>query len=64
MMLFKACPKCRGDLRLEYDPDSRWSPELVCLQCGRTVRVEIRTAPSLMQGNQPKHEAGPRRLSA
>jgi len=30
-MVFKACPRCNGDLYIEDDVGSR---ELVCLQCG------------------------------
>lgn len=41
-MLFKACPKCRGDLAGERDV-STGRPELVCLQCGYTAPPEERT---------------------
>ena len=31
MILFKACPRCSGDLRLESD---MYGPYAQCLQCG------------------------------
>ena len=41
MMLYKACPKCRGDLGLEYDIYGG-PPDLVCVQCGYTARPQER----------------------
>jgi hypothetical protein len=41
MMLYKSCPKCRGDLGLERDIYGG-QPDLVCLQCGYTARPEER----------------------
>lgn len=43
MMLYKACPKCRGDLGVERDLGSG-PPDLVCLQCGYTARPHERAA--------------------
>jgi hypothetical protein len=45
-MLFKACPRCGGDLLSEpdLDRDRRGSPNLVCLQCGRCVSPGEREA--------------------
>lgn len=35
------CPRCRGNLGLEYDPPGNW--DVVCLQCGyRHVAVLTR----------------------
>jgi len=35
------CPRCRGNLGLEYDPPGSW--DIVCLQCGfRRVAVTPR----------------------
>jgi hypothetical protein len=35
------CPRCRGNLGLEYDPPGSW--DVVCLQCGfRRVAVTQR----------------------
>ena len=37
--IFKGCPRCSGDLRLERDADSlmgRNPYSYVCLQCGRS----------------------------
>lgn len=35
------CPRCRGNLGLEYDPPGSW--DVVCLQCGfRRVAVSQR----------------------
>ena len=41
MMLYKTCPKCRGDLGLERDIYGG-PPDLVCIQCGYTARPEER----------------------
>jgi len=40
-MLYKACPRCRGDLILDVE-ERRETGTLVyeCLQCGRTLRIE------------------------
>lgn len=40
-MLYKACPRCHGDLVL--DDEERLTSAVLqyeCLQCGRTLRVE------------------------
>lgn len=37
MMLYKSCPKCRGDLGVERDLMGG-PPDLVCIQCGYTAR--------------------------
>ena len=34
MFVFKACPRCRGDLNFNADR------ELTCLQCGRSLSKE------------------------
>jgi hypothetical protein len=34
MIVFKSCPRCRGDLHVSIDN------ELSCLQCGYELRVE------------------------
>jgi DNA-directed RNA polymerase subunit RPC12/RpoP len=40
-MLYKACPRCRGDLVLDEE-ERRGTGTLVyeCLQCGRPLRIE------------------------
>lgn len=42
--LYKACPRCRGDLVLDAEEESRLildhRLEYVCLQCGRRASVE------------------------
>ncbi len=38
-MLYKACPKCRGDLGLEHGIYGG-PPDLVCVQCGYTARPQ------------------------
>jgi hypothetical protein len=43
MMLFKSCPKCRGDLGVERDIYGG-PPDLVCIQCGYTARPQERIA--------------------
>jgi hypothetical protein len=43
-VLYKACPRCRGDLVLDPEEESRLildhRLEYVCLQCGRRTSVE------------------------
>lgn len=42
--LYKACPRCRGDLVLNADEESSWREqrlEYVCLQCGRRTVLEL-----------------------
>jgi hypothetical protein len=41
MMLYKSCPKCRGDLGIERDIYGG-PPDLVCIQCGYTARPDER----------------------
>jgi DNA-directed RNA polymerase subunit RPC12/RpoP len=42
-MLYKACPRCQGDLVLdEYDRLATGALTYECLQCGRTTRIEQR----------------------
>ncbi len=43
MLLYKSCPKCRGDLGVERDL-AGGPPDLVCLQCGYTARPQERAA--------------------
>jgi hypothetical protein len=43
MLLYKSCPKCRGDLGVERDL-FRGPPDLVCLQCGYIARPQERAA--------------------
>lgn len=43
MMLYKSCPKCRGDLGVERDLYGG-PPDLVCIQCGYTARPHERAA--------------------
>jgi hypothetical protein len=38
-MVFKGCPRCRGDLRVEEDIVSHLE-DLVCLQCGHRQAVQ------------------------
>jgi hypothetical protein len=40
-MLYKSCPKCRGDLGIERDIYGG-PPDLVCIQCGYTARPQER----------------------
>ena len=37
MMLYKSCPKCRGDLGIERDVYGG-PPDLSCIQCGYIVK--------------------------
>lgn len=39
-MVFKGCPRCRGDMWVEEDIGSRLE-ELVCLQCGHRPAVQV-----------------------
>jgi len=40
-MLFKACPRCHGDLTLdEYEHHDTGVVAYECLQCGRTIRIK------------------------
>jgi len=40
-MLYKACPRCHGDLVLdEFERRDTGTLVYECLQCGRTTRVE------------------------
>ncbi|MGH2583588.1 MAG: hypothetical protein ACRDJE_01595 [Dehalococcoidia bacterium] len=41
MMIYKACPKCGGDLGVERDLYGG-PPDLVCIQCGYTARPHER----------------------
>jgi hypothetical protein len=43
MMLYKSCPKCRGDLGMERDVFGG-PPDLVCIQCGYTARPNERVS--------------------
>jgi hypothetical protein len=43
MMIYKSCPKCRGDITVERDLYGG-QPDLVCLQCGYTARPNERVA--------------------
>jgi predicted RNA-binding Zn-ribbon protein involved in translation (DUF1610 family) len=43
-MLYKACPKCGGDVYTEADPLYGGGPDLICLQCGRHLRPHERAA--------------------
>jgi DNA-directed RNA polymerase subunit RPC12/RpoP len=46
--LYKACPRCRGDLMLDPDLDEELgmepSLEYVCLQCGRRISQKSQAA--------------------
>jgi uncharacterized Zn finger protein (UPF0148 family) len=42
-MLYKACPKCGGDLMVERGFAGE-SPDIICLQCGRRLNAEERAA--------------------
>jgi DNA-directed RNA polymerase subunit RPC12/RpoP len=43
--LYKACPRCKGDLVLDLDFDEgvmqSGGPQYVCLQCGRRATVRL-----------------------
>ena len=43
MILFKACPRCYGDLVLDADSEPRMAVEpaldYVCIQCGRRKSI-------------------------
>ena len=42
-LLYKACPRCRGDLLLdEFERRDTGTIVYECLQCGRTTRLEPR----------------------
>jgi hypothetical protein len=43
MMIYKSCPKCRGDLTVERDLYGG-QPDLICIQCGYTARPNERLA--------------------
>jgi transcription initiation factor TFIIIB Brf1 subunit/transcription initiation factor TFIIB len=34
--VYKACPRCHGDLQLDRSVDP---PEYVCVQCGRSISI-------------------------
>ena len=55
MMLYKACPKCRGDLGVERDVYGG-PPDLVCIQCGYTARPQERISllSKLLQRTSPQ----------
>ncbi len=49
-MLYKACPRCHGDLVLdEYERLAAGTLSYECLQCGRPVRIEARVAQQVEQ---------------
>jgi hypothetical protein len=53
--IFKGCPRCSGDLRLERDADSltgRNPYSYVCLQCGRNSSLRA------VLGGRREAEAG------
>ena len=52
------CPRCRGNLGLEYDPPGSW--DVVCLQCGfrHVLETERRAIdPSIMLEPETAQEA-------
>jgi hypothetical protein len=42
-MLYKSCPRCRGDLIVEREFANE-PPDIACLQCGRHLNAEERIA--------------------
>lgn len=51
MFWFKACPRCRGDLFIEEDADSR---DVVCLQCGYRMSYTQREPHTVLAGSQDR----------
>ena len=51
--LFKACPRCKGDLCLDQGDRglSRTPADYVCLQCGRSI--DAISLPALMSAGGP-----------
>jgi len=52
------CPRCRGNLGIEYDPPGSW--DVVCLQCGfrRVLQTKQRAIdPSIMLEPKTAQEA-------
>ena len=39
----KSCPRCNGDLHIDYEGDYYETPVYDCLQCGKII--EIKKAP-------------------
>lgn len=56
-MLYKSCPKCRGDL--QFEPDlAGGPPDVACLQCGYRLRAEEReSALSQLRSHAYHHRA-------
>lgn len=53
MMLYKSCPKCRGDLGVERDIYGG-PPDLTCIQCGYIARPQERLSLlDRLMGRQP-----------
>jgi hypothetical protein len=46
MIKFKACPKCKGDLRIERDS---YGSYVQCFQCSRLVDLEAPSRDHLLQ---------------
>ena len=48
IFLYKACPRCRGDLVLDANVEDNAiiddRAEYVCLQCGRRTSIEVSEA--------------------
>lgn len=49
MIYFRACPKCRGDMKTEEDAFGRF---LSCQQCGKLVELRPQVKP--IQVNEPQ----------
>jgi DNA-directed RNA polymerase subunit RPC12/RpoP len=57
-MLFKRCPRCRGDL---YREETIRDLELVCLQCGHRETLRMRPPTLIRNAGSARHvEAGVR----
>ena len=61
MLLYKSCPKCRGDFGVERDLFGG-PPELVCLQCGYTARPDERAALLARAMGRPESPPSPAHL--
>ena len=51
MIYFKACPRCKGDIKVSGD---LYGPYLECLQCG--YEIEVKEASGLARASRQAEE--------